>query len=130
MLFYPNLKNEMYFLYLLIAVLAFVFNIFIATSSKDSQMGVVPVVQLVFIIPIFIICSLIFFFTKNTNFGLNYRHFYVLLPLLLEITYFAFTKDLFSFFKTDGAIVRSYIIAISLATIAVYFLQWLYLKIF
>lgn len=119
----------MYLLYFSIAVLAFIFNIFIATNSKDSQMGVVPVVQLVFIIPIFVICSLIFYFTKNTSFGQNYLHFYILLPFLLEIAYFAFTKDLFDIFKADGFVVRSYIIAIVLATVAAYFLQWLYLKI-
>jgi hypothetical protein len=123
----------MYFLYITIAVLAFIFNILIVTNSKtqtDGQMGVVPVVQMVFIIPIFIICSLVFYFTKNTSFGLSYQHFYILLPFLLEILFFAFTKDLFGIFKTDGFVTRSYVIAISLATIAVYFLNWLYVKIF
>jgi hypothetical protein len=90
----------------------------------------VPVVQMVFIIPIFIICSLVFYFTKNTSFGLSYHHFYILLPFLLEILFFAFTKDLFGIFKADGFVTRSYVIAISLATIAVYFLNWLYVKIF
>lgn len=123
----------MYFIYIAIAVLAFIFNILIVTSSKtqtDGQMGIVPVVQMVFIIPIFIICSLIFYFTKNTSFGLNYQHFYILLPFLLEIMFFAFTKDLFSIFNADGFVTRSYVIAISLATIAVFFLNWLFVKIF
>ncbi len=123
----------MYFIYIAITVLAFIFNILIVTNSKtqtDGQMGVVPVVQMVFIIPIFIICSLIFYFTKNTSFGLSYQHFYILLPLLLEVLFFAFTKDLFSIFKADGFVTRSYILSIGLATIAVFFLNWLYMKIF
>ena len=123
----------MYFIYIAIAVLAFIFNIFIVTNSKtqtDGQMGVVPVVQMVFIIPIFIISSLIFYFTKNTSFGLNYQYFYILLPFLLEILFFAFTKDLFGIFKADSFVTRSYVIAISLATIAVFFLNWLFVKIF
>lgn len=122
----------MYFLYLIIAVLAFIFNILIVTNSTtqtDGQMGIVPVVQLVFIIPIFIICSLIFYFTKNTNFGHNYQYLYILLPFLLEIIYFAFTKDLFDIFKADGSVVRSYVLSIGLATIATFFLNWLFVKI-
>jgi hypothetical protein len=123
----------MYLIYLAIAVLAFIFNIFIvinSTTQTDGQMGIVPVVQLVFIIPIFIICSLIFFFTKNTNFGQNYQHFYFLLPFLLEIFFFAFTKNLFSIFEADGFVTRSYVQSIGSATIAVYILNWLYTIIF
>lgn len=123
----------MHFLYLAIAVLAFIFNIFIVTNSTtqtDGQMGIVPVVQLVFIIPIFIICSLIFYFTNTTNFGQNYQHLYILLPFLLEIIFFAFTKDLFSMFKADGFVTRSYVLSIGLATIATFFLNWLFVKIF
>lgn len=120
----------MYFLYLVIAILAFIFNIFIVTKSPaGGQVGIAPVIQLVFIIPIFIICSLIFFFTKNTNFGQNYQYLYILLPFLLEIAFFAFTKDLFSIFKADGFVTRSYVLSIGLATIAIYILHWLYLKI-
>lgn len=121
----------MYFLYLAIAVLAFMFNILIVTSSTaGGKVGIAPVIPLVFIIPIFISCSLIYYFTKNTSFGQNYQHFYILLPFLLEITYFAFTKDLFGIFKADGFVIRSYVLSISLATIATYGLHWLYLKIF
>ncbi|GAB2625654.1 hypothetical protein GCM10027035_21680 [Emticicia sediminis] len=123
----------MYFLYLAIGVLAFIFNILIVTNSKtqtDAQMGIVPVVQLVFIIPIFIIYSLIFYFTKNTNFGQNYQYLYILLPFLLEMIFFAYTKDLFSLFKADGFVTRSYILSIGLATIATFFLNWLFIKIF
>lgn len=123
----------MYFLYLAIAVLAFIFNILIVTNSKtqtDAQMGIVPVVQLVFIIPIFIICSLIFYFTKETNFGSNNQYLYILLPFLLEIIFFAFTKDLFSIFKTDGFVTRSCILSIVLATAIVFFINWLFVKIF
>lgn len=122
----------MYFLYLIIAVLAFIFNILIVTNSTtqtDGQMGIVPVVQLVFIVPIFIICSLIFYFTKNTNFGKNYQYLYILLPFLLEIIFFACTKDLFSLFKADGFVTRSYVLSIGLATIATFFLNWLFVKI-
>ncbi|MFN3490395.1 MAG: hypothetical protein ACK4YV_14740 [Emticicia sp.] len=121
----------MYFLYLAIAILAFIFNIFIVTNSPaGGQVGIAPVIQLVFIIPIFIICSLVYYFTKSTNFGSNYQHFYILLPFLLEITYFAFTKDLFDIFKADSFVTRSYVLSIGLATIAVFCLNWLYLKIF
>lgn len=121
----------MHFLYLAIGVLAFIFNIFIVTNSTSSdQVGIAPVIQLVFIIPIFIICSLTFYFTKNTNFGQTYQHFYILLPFLLEIIFFAFTKDLFSMFKADGFVTRSYVLSIGLATIATFFLNWLFVKIF
>lgn len=123
----------MYFLYLITAALTFIFNILIVTNSTtqtDGQMGIVPVVQLVFIIPIFIICSLIFYFTKNTNFGQNYQYLYILLPFLLEMIFFAYTKDLFSLFKADGFVTRSYILSIGLATIATFFLNWLFIKIF
>lgn len=121
----------MYFIYISIAVLAFIFNIFIATNSKTAdQMGVAPVIQLVFIIPIFILSSLFFYFTKNTSFGINYRHFYILMPFLLELLFFAFTKDLFDIFKADGFLTRSYVISISLATVAVFCLNWLFVKIF
>lgn len=125
--------KKMYFLYLAIVVLAFISNILIVTSSTtqtDGQMGIVPVVQLVLIIPIFIICSLIFYFTKNTNFGKSYQYLYILLPFLLEIIFFAFTKDLFSMFKADGFVTRSYVLSIGLATIATFFLNWLFVKIF
>ncbi len=123
----------MYFLYLAIAILAFVFNMLIATSSKkqaDDTMGVVPVVQLVFIIPIFVISSLIFYFTQSTSLGIDYQHLYILVPFLLEILFFAFTKELFTIFKADGFIIRSYILAIGLASITVFFLNWLFVKIF
>lgn len=121
----------MYFLYLIITVLAFIFNIFIVTNSTSGkQVGIAPVIQLVFIIPIFISCSLIFYFTKNTNLGQNYQHLYILLPFLLEIAYFAFTKDLFSIFKADGFVIRSYVLSIGLATITVFFINWLFIKIF
>lgn len=121
----------MYLLYLAIAVLAFIFNIFIVTNSTaGGQVGIAPIVQLVFIIPIFIICSLIFYFTKNTNFGQHYQFCYILLPFLLEISFFAFTKDLFSMFKTDGFVTRSYVLSIGLATVTVFFLNWLFIKIF
>lgn len=121
----------MYFLYFAIAVLAFIFNIFIVTNSTaGGKVGVAPVIQLIFIIPIFVICSLIFYFTKNTSFGLNYQYFYILLPFLLEIIYFAFTKDIFDIFKADGSVIRSYVLAIGLATITTFFLNWLFIKIF
>lgn len=121
----------MYFLYFAIAVLAFIFNIFIVSNSTaGGQVGIAPVIQLVFIIPIFIICSLVYYFTKSTNFGTNYQHFYILLPFLLEIAYFVFTKDLFGIFKADGFVIRSYVLSIGLATITAFSLNWLYLKIF
>lgn len=121
----------MYFLYLAIAVLAFIFNILIVTSSTAGRkVGIAPIIQLVFIIPIFISCSLIFYFTKDTSLGQDYQHLYILLPFLLEITHFAFTKDLFGIFKADGFVIRSYVLSIGLATLATYGLHWLYLKIF
>jgi hypothetical protein len=122
----------MYLLYISIAVLAFIFNVLIVTNNKtqtDGQMGIVPIVQLVFIIPIVIICSVIFYFTKNTSFGLNYYQFFILLPFLLEISFFAFTKDLFGIFKADGFVTRSYILSIGLATIITCFLNWFFVKI-
>lgn len=120
----------MYLQYIAIVILAFIFNIFIATSSSGAQMGIVPVIQMVFIIPIFLISAIIFYFTKNTLFGINYKSFFILLPLIIEVFYFAVTKDLFSIFKADSTIIRSYILSISLATIATFCLNWLILKVF
>ncbi len=120
----------MYFLYLGIVILAFIINVLIITQSSKSDIGVAPVIQMVMVVPILIISAAIFFFTKDTTFAQNSRGLYILLPFLLEIAYFAFTKDLFAIFKTDGFLIRSYIYAIGLATISVYFLNWIWVKVF
>jgi hypothetical protein len=120
----------MYYYFLTIAVLAFIFNIFFITQSSQSQseVGVAPVVQLVFIIPIFVLSSLIFYFFQNTNFGINHKGLFLLLPFVLEMLYFAYTKDLFMIHKADvgGFLTRSYVYSICLATIAGGLLRWIF----
>jgi hypothetical protein len=120
----------MYYYFLAISVLAFIFNIFFITKSSQSQseVGVAPVIQLVFIIPIFVLSSLIFYFFQNTNFGINHRGLFLLLPFILEMLYFAYTKDLFTIHNADtgGFLIRSYFYAISLATMVVGLVKWVF----
>lgn len=84
----------MYFILLGIVILAFVSNIFMVTKSSfpggDVRIG--PVIQLVIAIPLFLISAMVYYFTKN----MNINFWILLLPLFLELAYFAFTKDLFS----------------------------------
>lgn len=105
----------MYFILLGIVILAFVSNIFIVTKSSypGSEVGVAPVIQLVIAIPIFLISALVYYFTKN----MQINFWILLLPLFLELAYFAFTKDLFSFFGKDSGsfLIRSYVYAIGLS---------------
>jgi hypothetical protein len=122
--------DRMYYLYIGIVILAFIFNILIITQSSKPDIGVAPVIQMVMAIPILIISAAIFYFTKETTFTQNSHGLYILLPFLLEIAYFTFTKDIFSVFKADGFLIRSYVYAIGLATIAVYFLNWIWMKVF
>ncbi len=120
----------MYYYFLTIGVLAFILNIFFITKSShtQSEIGVAPVIQLVFILPIFVLSSLIFYFLQNTNFGINYQGLFLLLPFVLEIIYFAYTKDLFDIHKTDasGFLIRSYVYSIGLATVFVGLINWIF----
>lgn len=124
--------NKIYLLYLFIVILAFVFDFIFVTNSSlsDAQTPLVPFVQLFFGIPLMLISSIIFYFTKNTDFALNYNWVYLLIPFLLEIIFFAFTMEIFDFFKPDAVLLRCFVYAIGLATIVVYFLNWLYVKFF
>ena len=121
--------NKIYFLFLAITILAFGFNILLVTQSNQSksEVGVAPIVQLIFIVPILVLSSLIYFFIQNTNIGLNSRGLFLLIPLLLEVLYFTFTKDIFSIFNKDsgGFLVRSYVLSIGLATLFVGILYWI-----
>lgn len=123
----------MYKFFLAISVLAFIFNIFLITQSNQakSEVGVAPIIQLVFIVPIFVLSSIIFFFTQNTKVGIDSRGLFLLIPFLLEVIYFAYTKDLFSVFskETDGFLVRSYLYSIGLATMVVGIVNWIMIKI-
>lgn len=118
--------DKMYFLYFSIVILAFIFSIFLITngSQSGSEVGVGPVVQFVFTLPILLLSSALFYFTKNTAIGVNFHGAFICLPFLLEIMYFVVTKDLFSFFKSGsgGFLIRSYVYSIGLATMATYFL--------
>jgi hypothetical protein len=120
----------MYYYFLAIAVLAFIFNIFFITKSSKSQseVGVAPVIQLVFIIPILVLSSLIFYFCQNTNWGISNRGLFLLLPFILEMLYFAYTKDLFNIHKVDtsGFLIRSYVYSIGLATVVVGLIKWIF----
>lgn len=117
--------DKMYFILLGIVILAFVFNIFIVTNSSypGSEVGVGPVIQMVIAIPLLLISALVYYFTKNQN--INF--WILLLPLFLELAYFAFTKDLFSMFGKDSGsfLIRSYVYAIALSTIAGILVAWM-----
>jgi hypothetical protein len=117
--------DKMYFILLGIVILAFVSNILIVTKSSypGSEVGVAPVIQLIIAIPLFLISALVYFFTKNMQINL----WILMLPLFLEIAYFAFTKDLFSIFGKDtGAfLIRSYIYAIALSTVVGILVAWM-----
>jgi hypothetical protein len=91
----------MYSVLLGIIVLAFVKNIFMVTKSTfpGGDVGVGSVIQVVIAIPIFLISALVYYFTKNININL----WILLLPLFLELAYFAFTKNLFSIYGKDAA---------------------------
>ena len=123
----------MYGFFLAISVLAFIFSIFLITQNNQAQseIGVAPIIQLVFIAPIFVLSSIIFYFTQNTQLGINSRWAFLLIPFLLEVLYFAYTKDLFSVFskETDGFLVRSYLYSIGLATMVVGIVNWIMIKI-
>jgi hypothetical protein len=125
--------NSMYLFFLAITILAFIFNIILITqnSQSKSEIGVAPIVQLVFIVPILVLSSIIFFFTQNTQIGLNSHGLFLFIPLILEVLYFAFTKDLFSIFskETGGFLIRSYLYSIGLATIVVVIVHWIFDKI-
>ena len=123
----------MYFLFLAIVGFAFILNVYFITSSNQpkSEVGIAPLIQLIVAIPIFIVCAIVFYFMQNTSIGINYRFLFLLLPFILEIFYFAFTKDLFSIFDVDsgGFIIKSYVYSIGLATIVVGLFNWILVKI-
>lgn len=115
--------DGMYLFFLTITTLAFIFNVILITQSSQSksEIGVAPIIQLIFIIPILLLSSIIFFFTQNTPIGINSRWLFLLIPFVLEVLYFAFTKDLLSIFskETGGFLIRSYLYSIGLATFVV-----------
>lgn len=117
--------DKMYFILLGIVILAFILNILIITKSSypGSEVGVGPIIQLIVAIPLFLISALVYYFTKN----LEINFWILLLPLFLEIAYFAFTKDLFNIFgKDNGAfLIRSYIYAIALSTAVGVLAAWM-----
>lgn len=118
--------DKMYFILLGIVILAFILNILIITKSSypGSEVGVGPVIQLIVTIPLFLISALVYYFTKN----LQINFWILLLPLFLELAYFAFTKDLFSIFGKDSGsfLIRSYVYAISLGTIVGVLAAWIF----
>jgi len=118
--------DKMYFILLGIVILAFVSNIFIVTKSSypGGEVGAGPVIQLVIAIPLFLISALVYYFTKN----MNINFWILLLPLFLELAYFAFTKDLFSIFGKDSGsfLIRSYVYAISLGTLVGVLAAWMF----
>lgn len=118
----------MYFFLIGIVLLAFVFNILIITKSSypGGEVGVGPIIQLVLAVPLFVIAALVFYFTKNME--TNTRTLVILLPMILQIAYFAFTKDLFSFFKQDtgGFLIRSYLYSIAGSTALGTLIAWVF----
>lgn len=121
----------MYVFYLIIVVLAFGINIYLSTRTPKAdggQSGVAPVVQMVIAIPIFLGSSLIFFLLHNTELAKDFHAVFIFLPLILEVVYFTFTKDIFSIFSSDfgGTLIRSYVYSIGLATIIGYVLYLIF----
>jgi hypothetical protein len=121
--------DKMYFLYLAIVALAFIFNIFLVTRTNDKDAGIAPILQMIWTLPILLISAIIFYFIKD-NIAVNYYNWLILLPFLVEIIYFLFSKNLIGIFKPEGLIFRFYIYSIGLATIVVYCLNWIFVKIF
>lgn len=123
--------SNMYIFYLIIVVLAFGINIYLSTRTPKAdggQSGVAPVVQMVIAIPIFLGSSLIFFLLHNTELAKDFPSIFILLPLILEVVYFTFTKDIFSLFSSDfgGTLIRSYVSSIGLATVIGYVLSLIF----
>ncbi len=122
--------NRMYLFFLTITILAFIFNLIFITKSNESksEIGVAPIVQLIFIVPILLLCSIIFFFTQNTQIGINNRWLFLLIPFVLEVLYFAFTKYLLSIFSREisGFLIRSYLYSIGLSTIVTVIVHWIF----
>lgn len=120
--------DKIYFFLLGIVLLAFVINILLVTKSSRpaSEVGAAPVVQMVLAIPLFLISAIVFFFTKDLE--TNTRLLVLLLPLILQLAYFAFTKDLFSIFgKDNGAfVIRSYVYAMGLSTALGVLIAWIF----
>jgi hypothetical protein len=118
--------DKMYFILLGIVILAFISNILIITKSSypGSEVGVGPIIQLIVASPLFLISALVYYFTKNMQINL----WILLLPLFLEIAYFAFTKDLFTIFGKDSGsfLIRSYVYAIALSTVVGILVAWLF----
>lgn len=115
----------MYFILLGIVILAFVSNILIITKSSypGSEVGVGPVIQMVIAIPLLLISALVYYFTKN----MQINFWILLLPLFLELAYFAFTKDLFNMYGKDSGsfLIRSYVYAIAFSTIVGILAAWM-----
>ncbi|PWK17017.1 hypothetical protein LV89_04571 [Arcicella aurantiaca] len=118
----------MYIIYLIIVVLAFVINIYLLTKNPKAdggQSGVAPVVQMVIGLPMFLGSSLIFFLLHNTEVAKDFPAIFIPLPLILEIVYFTFTKDIFKIHSPDfdGKLIRSYVVSTALATVIGYVLH-------
>lgn len=122
----------MYLFFLATTILAFIFNIIFITQSgqSKSEVGIAPIIQLIFTVPILILSSIIFFFTQYTQIGINSPGLFLLIPFTLELLYFAFTKDLFSIFskETSGFLIRSYLYSIGLSTVLVIIVHWIMVK--
>ena len=123
----------MYLFFLATTILAFICNIILITQSSQSksEVGVAPIIQLVFIVPILILSSIIFFFTQDTQVGVNSPRLFLLIPFALELLCFAFTKDLFCIFSKEagGFLIRSYLYSIGLATVLMIIVHWIIVKI-
>ena len=124
----------MYFLFLAIVGLAVILNIYFITSTNQykNDVAAAPWIQILVTIPIFIVSAIVFFFMQNTDLGINYRSLFLLIPFVLELCFFAYSKDLFSIFEagSGGFIIRSYMYSIGLATMSVGLLNWILVKIF
>ena len=119
--------DKIYFILLGIVVVAFFLSIYFATngSNASSSIGVSPVIQLVLSVPLFIISVVFFLIFKNIALPINTRLLTLLLPFILEIGYFTFTKDIFGVFKSDGLVIRIYLYSISISSILGVLAAWL-----
>jgi len=120
--------NIIYLFFLAITISAFIFNLILITQSSQSknEIGIAPIVQFIFIIPILVLSSIIFFFAQNTQIGINSRGLFLFIPFVLELLYFAYTKDLLTIFskETGGFLIRSYLYSIGLATLVAVIVHW------
>lgn len=118
--------DRLYIFLLGVVLLAFLLNIVVVTRSPypGSEVGVAPVVQLVLAGPLFLLSAAVLLLTRDL--GVHTRQWILLLPLVLQVLYFGYTKDLLTLFAkgTGGFLIRSFLGAMAASTAIGYAVAW------